>query len=162
MDSPRLPGARPFHFVIGTVPVGAFCTPICKQFPVPYFSCFCKSKCWCRDHFFTSPSSAPPSPTPVAAVPAGNSLVLGGQGFPSHVRLFSQSSPDWRLSLLDGFGGRVRSREPCTAPWLAPRFSHTSVHLFSGHLLSFCCVPDTLSTSTQTGGNRAPGLKSSQ
>ena len=21
----------------------AFCTPICKQFPVPYFSCFCKS-----------------------------------------------------------------------------------------------------------------------
>lgn len=44
MDSIKLANALPFHLVIETLPVGAFCTPICKQFPVPYFSCFCKSK----------------------------------------------------------------------------------------------------------------------
>lgn len=93
--------------------------------------------------------------------PRGNSLVLGGQGLLAHVRLFSQSSPDWHSSLLDGFGGGVRSREPCTAPRLAPRFIRTSVCVFSGHLLSFCCVPDTLSTRRKQVAT-APGLRSSR
>lgn len=145
---------------------GAFCTPICKQFPVPYFSCFCQSNGAATVSSPVLPQPSPPLlPSPMseglACCHVSGQLVRSLRKEPPtpsspHPPSVCQASSGhcWTESrgIKDGGGVRSQKRVPSSLAGSLTQLSYLC--LFIQRPFVEFCVPDT----PRQGGTGSPGL----